>query len=128
MATYTRRQNTDQPVLITAVGAGDKIDFKDVLGKAADKVQIYAGAATDTVQYRINNLQIARGNSSSYSGSTSYTARAFAQSEIKKNWLASDTFESVGQQFEVAEMLTIFSIEIVGLTLATGTTIEIICW
>jgi hypothetical protein len=73
-------------------------------------------------------LQITRGNNSFTGGSTSYTARGFAQSEIKSNWLQSDTFESVGQQFEVGEMLTVYSLEIASLTLATGTTIEIICW
>lgn len=128
MATYTRRQNPDQPVLITAVAAGDKIYFRDVLGKDADKVQVYAGAATDTVQYRLNNLQIARSNASTYGGSTSFVARGFAQDQIKKNWLPSDVFESVGSEFEVGEMLTIASMEITGLTLASGTTVSIICW
>ena len=128
MATYTRRQNPDQPVLITAVAAGAKIYFRDVLGKDADRVQVYAGASTDIVQYRLNNLQITRGNASTYGGSTSFVARGFAQDQIQMNWLASDSFDSVGQEFEVAEMLTVASMEITGLTLATGTTIEIICW
>jgi len=128
MATYKRRQNPDQPVLITAVAAGDKIYFRDVLGKDADKVQVYAGAATDTVQYRLNSLQLSRGNASTYGGSTSFVARGFAQDQISRNWLASDIFENVGQEFEVGEMLTVSSIEITGLTLASGTTVEIICW
>ncbi len=128
MATYKRRQTPDQPVLITNVGVGDQINFKDVLGKNADKVQVYATAASDVVEYRINSMQVVRGNSSSVGGSTSFVSRAFDQSQIKKIWLKSDVFESTGQQFEVGEMLSVCSLEIVGLTLGTGTVIEIICW
>ena len=128
MATYTPRQNPDQPVLITDVGVGDQINFRDVLGRAADRVQVYATAVTDTVEYRVNNLQIARGTGSTYGGSTSFVARAFDQSKITKSWLKTDVFTNVGEEFELASELTVFSMEITALTLGTGTTVQIIAW
>ena len=128
MATYTPRQNPDQPVLITSVGVGDQINFRDVLGRAADRVQIYATSATDTVEYMVNNLQITRGSGSTYGGSSSYVARAYDVSKIKHCWRDTDVFTNVGQEFELGSDLTVFSLEITALTLGTGSTVEIIAW
>jgi hypothetical protein len=128
MATYTRRQTPDQPVLISNVGAGDRINFLEVLGRPADKVQVYTTSATDVVEYRVNNLLIARGTSSTYGGSTSYVGRAFDQSAVVKTWLASDIFSNTGEEFELGLQLTVRSMEIVSATLSAGSTFTIICW
>lgn len=57
MATYTpvdrHIPSGQRTALITAVSAGDEIDFREILGRPARGMTVVASAATDIVGYRL---------------------------------------------------------------------------
>ena len=123
MATYTKVPRTipsrQRSTEITAVAAGDKLDFEEILGRPARGLQIFLTDNADEIQYRINNL-----------------ARLKKIEETKtttvENWMggsAYPTYTGTGATtLEIVSDLKISSLEIVSLTLSVGTTVTIIVW
>jgi len=122
MADYTPVPRTvpssERTTLITDVEAGDRLDLREILGRSARGLQMFCTDDTDEVTYRLNNLlRTVRRNPGNTT--TDYV------------WSTSDAFpvySSTGELIELTEELSIGSIEIVSLTLGTGTTIEIVVW
>lgn len=108
----------ERSFLISDVVAGDKIDILYILGRPARTVKFVMGGPSDTVEYRLNNL---------------LRLRKFNETvadETVEVWSGSDSFpvySDSGKEAHVSlEPLEISSLEIVNLTLAGGTTIEIV--
>lgn len=113
-------------VLITDVEVGDKIDIQAVIGRPARKLTIITTDAADTVQYRVNNLrrsyQVANENRRFAPDATSGSG-----SEVTEWWsAATDLFNDTGLTITFFETIAVSSIEIVGLTLSTGSTVQIV--
>jgi hypothetical protein len=123
MATYKRIPATvpssERTTLITDVAAGDTIDIQEILGRSARGLQFIMPADTDVVEYRLNSLlRTKRVNPSNTT--TDYvwsTADAFP------------VFSSTGATvLETVSGLEVSSVQVVGLTLGAGTTIQIVVW
>ncbi len=134
MATYTPVSRSvsspERTSLITDVGVGDQIDVVDVLGRPARGAQFYTSDVTDEVQYKLNSLRRMHEQRTKQEA-LSDMDRAFGvygKDEVLVWSANSDTFASVGEIIETQEGLNISSIEIVALTLDTGTTISIVVW
>jgi hypothetical protein len=133
MATYTKVSNSipssQRAALITAVSAGDQIDLRDVLGRKARKVIFNMTDAADTITFKVNHLRRLR---SKAEGVPDGLSRAFqlwgtyGTDEILVWSGTGSTFTGTGStQLESAEGLDIDSLEIVSLSLSSGTTITI---
>lgn len=124
MATYTKVPrnvpSAQRTTLITAVAAGDQIDVEDVLGRPARGVIFEMTDAADTITYKLNNL--VRLTSHNETG-------ADPDVNVWSSGGAYSTFSNTGAaQHQTVSDLKVSSIEVVSLTLSTGTTIEIVVW
>lgn len=122
MATYRKVPRSvpshDRTTLITDVAIGDQIDLREILGRAARGLQLVTSSDTDEVEYRLNSLlRSKRVNESNTTMDYTWSVSA-----------AFPVFSSVGSTIEMTGDLTISSIEIVDLTLGSGTTIQIVVW
>jgi hypothetical protein len=124
MATYTKVSRSlssmQRSALIEDVAVGDQIDIVDVLGRAARGVKLRMTDATDVADYKLNSLvRLPKFNEGS------------ADEQVLV-WSASpkySTYRSEGELEHVtADELLVSSIEIVALTLSSGTTIELVVW
>lgn len=134
MATYTPVSNKipldQRAALITAVAAGDRINVVDVLGRPARGVKFVTTDSADEVQYKLNN-RIERINRHTkenqiYNEAAHAFGIAGAPNVIWSG--ASSTFTDTGEVIETVTGLDVNSIEIVSLTLSTGSTISIVVW
>lgn len=122
MATYkklTTAVPSDQRVaLITDVAVGDQIDITDVLGRPAKSVRFFLTDAADVLEVKLNNLLRLKKRNESQADETVL---------IWSDGAHGSTYTYTGSLIaEVIDTLHVSSIEVVGLTLSSGTTIEIV--
>lgn len=120
----------ERVVLLSDVEVNDRIDFVEILGRPATRIQFTLTDPADSVSYRINN-KITR----FISVPSTEIEAGFApgqQALFRKPhsfWTTRcSEFTSIGETFEFAEGLRISSLEITAATLSTGTTFEIVAW
>ncbi len=124
MATFSTipsaNNGLQKTMLITDVSAGDRIDCQAILGRTARGLQLHVGATTDDVSYRLNSLLRLNKHTEDFVDETILM------------WAVSPEFpvySSTGAlSHTMIDAIQISSIEITALTLASGTTIEIIIW
>ncbi len=132
MATYTKASNSipaqQRAVLITDVGAGDRIDIQDVLARGARQVIFKMTDATDTISYKINHLRRVRPSRTKEEKLTvaDQVYGVFEKTTVEFWSGSGDTFTATGSsQLEIADGLEVSSLEIVSLSLSSGSTISI---
>lgn len=130
-ATYTKCSrdlpSSQRAAVITNCVAGDKIDLRDVLGRPANHLIFLMTDPGDIVEYKINHLRkLTTVRRAEDSLSVADQVWGVFGTEKFDLWLAADTFTGTGSsQLETEAGLEIASLEIVSLTLSTGTTITI---
>lgn len=133
MATYTKVSKSipsqQRAATITAVSAGDQIDLRDVLGRAARTVIFTMTDATDTITFKVNHLRRIRTEPTGVPDGLTGTFKTWGTygTEVLEVWSgAGSTFTGTGStQLETTEGLVIDSLEIVSLSLSSGSTITI---
>jgi hypothetical protein len=136
MATYTRI-SSDVPMdgrslKITDVAEGDQIDIVDALGKGARHMRFYLTDPADTISYRINS-RIATSVKEDKTRIELSSVHAYLGISNKVeivNWSQASSFpvyEEEGEAIAIDDIL-VNSLEIVSLSLSTGTTFEIVVW
>lgn len=124
MATFVKINSglpsQQRSTLITAVADGDQVDVEAILGRPARGVQFSMTDATDSISYKLNNLvRLTQHNE------TSVDSTLLVWSSAAKFV----TYTSTGSlTHTTVEGLAVSSFEITGLTLSTGTTIEVVVW
>ena len=124
MATYTSIPSSIIPtgkiMLISDVAAGDQIDVRSILGRAARGVKFTVTDEADIMEYKLNSL---------------VHMRKFHETTVDETilvWSGSTrypTLTATGQiEYVIEDEPRVDSIEIVSLSLSTGTTIEIVVW
>jgi hypothetical protein len=105
-------------MLIPDAAVGDKIDVEAILGRPARTVKFFMTDVADVLEFRLNNLLRLRKFNETGADQTVFV------------WSVSDSFpvySATDSEIHITEeMLDVSSIEIVGLTLSAGTTIEIV--
>lgn len=131
MASYTKASKSvpsnQRAVLITDVAEGDRIDIVDALGRPARTVIFLMTDAADTINYKINHLRKIR-SSRNKEEALSDADRVYGvfETTLTEVWSAADEFEGTGSsQLQITNGLSVSSIEIISLSLSTGTTISI---
>lgn len=112
--------SSQRSTLITDVAAGDQVDVEEILGRPARGIKFVTGDSADSISYRLNNkLKL-------------YQRDKFDKTDIQEIWSAGESFPvftSTGNtEHETQEGVSISSFEVTALTLATGTTIEVVAW
>ncbi len=128
MATYTKVPRNvpslQRSTIITAVSAGDQIDIESILGRPARQIRFIATDASDVIEYKLNNYisleQTVKVVGVQYPLQSPTPVRIWSGSPAFATFSLTGTTETISD-----EGLRIASIEIVSLTLNTGTTIEI---
>lgn len=122
MATFERVSravpSARRSVRITDVSAGDRIDIEDILGRPARGIKLYTGTATDTLEFKLNNLIHLP---QKIEGQAPTTVSIWSGSGAHSTFSVTDA-----KEHDTKPGLLISSIEIVALTLSVGTTIEIV--
>lgn len=133
MATYAQPDRTTplngRACVISSVAVGDKIFLVDALGKPASTLVFYMTDSTDTVEYRVNGRKAYMRviNPALIDHSIVSQAIGIYNREEVVVWSKSDSFpvfSETGEEIQIDGVL-MYSIEIVGLTLSTGSTITI---
>lgn len=131
-ATYTKvSRNTpsqQRAAVITNVEQADRIDIEDVLGRPARFVTFLMTDSSDTIEYKINHLQrlYEQRTKAEVLSEVDRVYGVFGKERIDVWHGRSDTFTGTGSsQLQTTEGLAISSIEIVSLTLSSGSTITI---
>lgn len=107
---------------ITEVAAGDQIDIEEILGpaRAARGVKFFMTATTDTVEYKLNNLQRLPRHLET------------TVDETVKIWSSAPHFsvfsDTGALEHTTEDGILVSSIEIVSLTLSVGTEIDLVIW
>jgi hypothetical protein len=135
MATYTpvpkSVPSAQRSTQVTAVAAGDQIDFTDVLGRPARRIQFITTDAADVVGYTLNSLRKLRTEVSNPYSDLDKVSGVYGTQEVEV-WSGGEgyaNYQSTGSTvIETVEGLSISSVQIDALTLSAGTTITIICW
>lgn len=134
MAIYTTVSklipSNERTAIITAVAAGDQIDILEILGRPARGIQFHMTSASDTISYYLNNKKkIIPSNQSEDIYNAVHKAWGIGDRTPVEFWSKNDLFTSTGTAIlETVENLKISSIEVVSLTLSSGTTISIVVW
>jgi hypothetical protein len=137
MATYTPVPKSvpspQRSAEITAVAAGDQIDLTEILGRPARRLQFIMTDATDTIDYKLNNLiRIHKKRRRDEAFSKTDQRAGIYDNDIVEVWSQASgisQYQSTGSTtLETAEGLSISSVQIDALSLSSGTTITIICW
>lgn len=109
-------------VNITAVAAGDILDFIQILGRPARGFKLVATSTSDVLSYRVNNLsriaiQKKVGSFESVQAPIDFVNREHA------------AFTETGYlEYTSEDIVQINNLEIVALTLSTGATINVVAW
>jgi hypothetical protein len=116
--------SSQRATLITSVSAGDQIDIEPILGRPARQIKFIATDPADEIQYKLNNYirmyPIQKDRVPAWPAQQVTAVRKWSSDP------AFATFTLTGaSEFISEDALSIASIEIVALTLSTGTTIEI---
>ena len=130
MATYTKVlnsiPNSQRSALITDVAAGDKIDLNDVLGRAARTVIFIMTDAADEIEYKINHLRKISAPREQPLTEVDKVYGVFGQEQISVWHGHSDTYLGTGgSQLQITSGLNVASLEVMSLTLNSGSTISI---
>jgi len=135
MATYTPVSksipSSQRSAEITAVAAGDQIDFTNVLGRPARRLQFIMTDAADTIDYTLNNLQrIHKKRRADEAFSKTDQMYGIYNNPIIEIWAGGfPSYQSTGSTvLETAEGLNVASLQIDALSLSSGSTITIVCW
>lgn len=133
MATYAQPDAATplngRTCIINDVEVGDRIFIVDALGKPASTLVFYMTDSTDIVEYRINSRKTYMRvvNPALTDHSVVSQAIGIYNREQVVVWKKSDNFPVLSETGEEVRIdgVSIYSIEIVGLTLSTGSTITI---
>ena len=124
MATFTkvsRQIPSDQRVaLISDVAVGDRLDIEDILGRPGRAAQFNMTDTSDVLEYKLNTLRRVTRTHESRCDET-----VLIWSEGDEAYLYTVDGATV---HETEEDLSVSSIEMITLTLTTGTTIQVVVW
>ncbi len=130
MATFSTQASNapfTQVSLITDVAVGDQIDFVEVFGRPAKAVAFTTTDPTDNVTYRLNNKVVRRQVDPVDQGYAPMASGVGGGPNEVSWWsTAGPLFDNTGENFTTVSGLAIYSLEIDGLTLSTGTTITLV--
>lgn len=120
-------------VEITAIAAGDRIDFRELLGRPARGLQVTLTDTADEMVFLLNHRRSVHGAAANRSdGVTHYstpTQEALARQINRRDiYVSAPEFEFVGEIYESPASLPIEVFEVVSLTLSTGTTVTAVAW
>ena len=114
--------SSQRSMMITSVAAGDTINVVDILHRPARGVRFYMTATGDTIEYRLNNLQIL----------SRYREDNQQINEYTEHWNVSSKFPVYSATGAIAheteDGLRVSSIQVTALSLSTGSTISILVW
>jgi hypothetical protein len=124
MAEYSKVSRSmpslERTTLITDVAVNDRIDIEEILGRPARGVKFFMTASTDELGFRLNSLKRLRKPNESSVDSTVLVWSAGPANAV---------FTVDGQEVHQTEdALRVSSVEIVSLTLSSGSTIEMVVW
>lgn len=115
--------SAQRTVVITDVAVGDRINIDDVLGRPARGLKMITTSATDSVSYKVNNL-ISRHIQTDFGRSTNHVD----STDIWSGDPAFATFTDIGALIELVDGVSVSSIEITAMTLATPAVIQLVVW
>lgn len=113
----------ERAVVITDVVEGDRIDFTEILGRPAKLLVFETSDAADSVELRLNTLS--KRQKDITGPQRSGAVILWGVNDVVETWLPGTTFVWTGERISTPESVRISSVEIVNLTLGTGSTIRI---